>query len=173
MALEQQQQMMFEKRINEMMEDGFFLPSGRSLSGETRHLIISFGGTGADGLFGVKKLFENVLPAQQLKDRVRFLAIDTDKATQKSTAEVKKDDGTSVTVELDALKPAQFYQLNGGAARSIITHPEMDTNVAKWINPRLVENIKSSVAYLDGTGASGVRQVGRLALYPANTVNIL
>ena len=173
MALEHDKQLMYEKRIQDIMDDGFFLPSGRSLSGETRHLIISFGGTGADALFGVKKLFETVLPAQQLKERVRFLAIDTDAATQKSTAEVKKDDGTTITVELDALKPAQFYQLNGGAARNIVTHPELDTNVAKWINPRLVENIKSSASYLDGTGASGVRQVGRLAMYPANTVNTL
>ena len=88
MALEQQQQQMYEKRIQQMMDDGFFLPSGRSLSGDTRHLIISFGGTGADGLFGVKKAFETVLPPQQLNERVRFLAIDTDEKTQKFAQEV-------------------------------------------------------------------------------------
>jgi len=173
MALEQDKQLMYEKQIQKMMDDGFFLPSGRSLSGDTRHLIISFGGTGADALFGVKKLFETVLPAQQLNQRVRFLAIDTDEKTQKCTEEVKKDDGTTVTVELDALKPAQFYQLNGGAARNIVTHPQLDTNVAKWINPRLVDTIKTNTAYLCGDGASGVRQIGRLAMYPANTVNTL
>ena len=95
MALEQQQQQMYEKRIQQMMDDGFFLPSGRSLSGDTRHLIISFGGTGADGLFGVKKAFETVLPPKQLNERVRFLAIDTDEKTQKCTEEIKKPDGTT------------------------------------------------------------------------------
>ena len=173
MALEQQQQQMYERRIQQMMDDGFFLPSGRSLSGETRHLIISFGGTGADALFGVKKAFETVLPAKQLAERVRFLAIDTDEKTQKSTQEIKKADGTTQVVELDALKPSQFFQLNGGAARNIVTHPQMDTNVAQWINPRLVDTIKTNTAYLSGDGASGVRQIGRLALYPANTVNTL
>lgn len=173
MALNHDQQLAYDRKIQQMQEDGFFLPSARSLSGDTRHLIISYGGTGADALFGVKKAFETVLPKKELEDRVRFLAIDTDKATQKKTKEITKKDGTKQTVEVDSLSDTQFFQLTGSSARYIVEHPDLDQNVAKWINPQVVAMIQTNARYLDGTGASGVRQLGRLTLYPTATVSSL
>ena len=173
MAFEQRQRQEYERRIRQMMDDGFFLPSGRTLSGDIRYLIISFGGTGADALFGVKKAFETVLPAQQLAERVRFLAIDTDEKTQRSTREIKNADGTSQMMEVDDLKSDQFFFLNFRDAGDIVTHPCLDPNVARWINPHLVERIKHDIQYFGGSDVRGIRQIGRLALYPANTVNTL
>lgn len=169
MSLTSQQQMILDRRINQMREDGFFLPSSRSLSGDTRHLIISYGGTGASALFGVKKEFETILPRQELEERVRFLAIDTDKATQKKTQEVVKSDGKKEVVEVDSLSPAQFFQLSGDSAKRLLTNG-IDATVATWLNPQLEHTINSDSRYLDGTGASGIRQLGRLTLFPATTV---
>lgn len=173
MALNPEQRLFYESKINAMKADGFFLPSPRSLSGTTRHLIISYGGTGVDGLFAVKKVFENSLPAKEVAERVRFLAIDTDEDTKKKTKSIIKEDGTPATIEVDSLSDAQFFQLSGSAARNIVEHPVLDANVAQWINPQLIEAIKADKQYLSGDGASGTRQIGRLTLYPANTVNKL
>lgn len=175
MALTPEQRNYYEQKIQAMKADGFFLPSPRSLSGTTRHLIVSYGGTGVDGLFAVKKVFEDSLPAKEINERVRFLAIDTDKDTQKKTETIKRADGTTATVEVDSLNDAQFFQLSGSAAKNIITQPNLDSNVAQWINPQLVQAVKADDKdeYLSGKGASGTRQLGRLMLYPANTANKL
>lgn len=168
MALNANQQTAFNRQISKMKEDGFFLPAKRSLAGNTRYLIVSYGGTGAAALFGVKKQLETVLPKVELDERIRFLAIDTDKATQKSTKEVKNPDGTSEVIELDSLSNDQFIQLSGSQARLSL---DSDENVAKWINPQLRDRLMHDNSQLDGTGAGGVRQTGRLTLYPANNVN--
>lgn len=167
MALSTNQQNAFNRQISKMKEDGFFLPAQRSLAGDTRYLIISYGGTGAAALFGVKKYFENILPQDQVEKRVRFLAIDTDAATQKSTKKIQHADGTSEVIELDALTGDQFVQLSGGPARLCLDN---DANVAQWINPQLRERIIHEKELLSGTGASGTRQIGRLTLYPSTNV---
>lgn len=170
MALNNKQQAAFNRRINSMKEDGFFLPATRSLSGDTRYLIVSYGGTGADALFGVKKQFETILPPAELDSRVRFLSIDTDPATQKYTKEIRHDSGTVEVVELDALTNDQFFQLQGSTARLVI---DSDDNITQWINPQLRAKIRQDSELLSGNGASGTRQIGRLTLYPAINVAAL
>ncbi|MGM9604222.1 MAG: tubulin-like doman-containing protein, partial [Faecousia sp.] len=167
MAIDLAQKQIYTNRIKKMKEDGFFLPTVRGMSGDTRYLIVSFGGTGADALFGVKKAFEEQLKADELKTRIRFLAIDTDKETQKQTKEVIKADGTKDIVQIDALSNEQFYLLSGAAARQVY---DKEAHVQDWINPKLVDQIRTESTYLCGDGASGTRQVGRLTLYPAPTV---
>lgn len=93
----------FDRRIAKMKEDGFFLPSVREMSGDTRYLIVSFGGTGADALFGVKKSFEEQLVRNDVAQRVRFLAIDTDATTQFKTKNIINPDGSRNTIQIDAL----------------------------------------------------------------------
>lgn len=166
MALDNNQQNIFNRQINRMKEDGFFLPAQRSLSGNTRYLIVSYGGTGAAALFGVKKQFETILPKAQLEERVRFLAIDTDKATKESSRKVRNPDGTTSIEILDALNGNQFIQLAGSPARLCLDEPK----VAEWINPLLKADIEHDKEKLSGTGASGTRQIGRLTLYPAVTM---
>lgn len=167
MALNQQQKAAFERQVGKMKEDGFFMPAQRSLAGNTRYLIISYGGTGAAALFSVKKHFEDIIPQKQLEERVRFLAIDTDGATQKHTKKVTNPDGTEEVVELDALTNEQFIQLSGSAARLFME----DANVAEWANPKLLDKIRHDPTMLNNDGASGTRQVGRLTLYPSVTIN--
>lgn len=166
MALNTTQQAAFNRQISLMKEDGFFLPAQRSLSGNTCYLIVSYGGTGAAALFGVKKQFETVLPKQQLEERVRFLAIDTDKDTKFSSRKIKKPDGTETVEVIDALTNDQFVQLAGDKARLCLN----DAKVSEWINPQLKERIIHDSTLLNGDGASGTRQIGRLTLYPPQNV---
>lgn len=167
MPIDLAQKQVFATRIQEMKEDGFFLPTVRSMSGNTRYLIVSFGGTGADALFSVKKAFEEQLNANDLKNRVRFLAIDTDKETQTKTKEITNLDGSKSVIQVAALSGQQFYLLSGAAARQVY---DKDPHVQEWINPKLVDMIRTDPTLLCGDGASGIRQLGRLTLYPAPTV---
>lgn len=169
MSLSSTQQAAFNRQIGRMKEDGFFLPAQRSLSGETRYLIISYGGTGAAALFGVKKQFEAVLPKDQLDKRVRFLAIDTDEATQKLTKEVVYADGTKEIIELDSLDNNQFMQLAGSHAKLCLD----DAAANEWLNSDLKARIKVDNTLLNGKGASGTRQVGRLTLYASQNAQPL
>lgn len=165
MALNLNQQNAFNRQINRMKEDGFFLPARRSLSGDTRYLIISYGGTGAAALFGVKKQLETILPKAQREERVRFLAIDTDNATKESSRKVTNPDGTTSIEILDTLDNDQFAHLAGTHARVCLN----DAAVAEWINPSLKDRILHDMELLSGTGASGTRQLGRMSLYPKIT----
>ena len=166
MSLSSTQQAAFNRQISRMKEDGFFLPAQRSLAGDTRYLIVSYGGTGAAALFGVKRQFETILPKKQLEERVRFLAIDTDQKTQKDTKEIKNPDGSTEVIELDSLTNDQFVQLAGSPARLCLD----DAKVAEWINPQHQKALKEDLSQLDGTGAGGVRQTGRLTLYPSGNI---
>lgn len=173
MALNKEKQQIFDRRIAQMRADKFFLPSPRELSGDTRYLFISYGGTGVKALFGVKKKFEEIIPAAQLREQIRFLAIDTDAATQKQTKEEVQPDGTTKQVEIASLRDSEFYQLPGNAARNFFNGTALPVDIQSWINPKLEENINADNRLLNGKGASGIRQLGRLTLYPANTVNEL
>lgn len=170
MELSNDQQQAYNVQIRKMKEDGFFLPAKRSLSGDTRYLIISYGGTGAAALFAVKKQFETILPAKEIETQVRFLAIDTDSATKKLRKDFIQEDGTRKTVELDSLNDKQFVHLPGNAAKNEI-HPDgtMAPAIEAWINPVVVQRILKDPTVLNGEGASGTRQIGRLTLYPTTT----
>lgn len=167
MPIDLTQRQIFANRIEQMKEDGFFLPNTRSMSGDTRYLIVSLGGTGADALFGVKKAFEEQLSAGEIKNRIRFLAIDADAETQRQTKKIIDPDGSERVIQVDALSNGEFYHLSGAAARQVY---DKDPHVQEWINPKLVEMIRTNPTLLCGDGCSGIRQLGRLTLYPAPTV---
>lgn len=174
-----QQQRLFRQRVEAMKEDGFFLPQSRNLTGDhqtgTRYLIVSYGGTGAKALLGVKKQFEKIIPADQLEERVRFLAIDTDSSTQMTTVVRENADGTQVTEEEKLLEDKQFMQLRGSPARGLFNGADLPGSIQEWIDPELVKILRADIArgeqgtYLRDTGASGIRQIGRLSLYPGVT----
>lgn len=148
--------------ISRMREEGFLLPDRRSLAGNTRYLIISCGGIGAEALFAVKKAFETALPQEQLAERVRFLAIDTDHYSQKQIKQIISPDGMARMIEVDALTTEQFILLSGTKARMAA---DRAGDTSQWISPELLDHLRYNHMLLDGYGASGVRQLGRLYLY--------
>ena len=168
MPLSAQQKANLDYQINQIKEDGLFLPEKCSMASDTRYLIISTGGTGAAALLAVKKLFEAQLNEQDLKERIRFLAVDTDRSTQHVKKIVRNPDGTSVSIVEDALTDNQFFWLDNHIARQAVI-PFPKPQAAKWLNPQLAEQIRWDTCCLDGTGARGTRQLGRLAMYPGIT----
>ena len=177
--MDTRQQRLFRQRVMSLKEDGFFLPQSRNLSGDdqtgTRYLIVSYGGTGAKALLGVKKHFEEIIPADQLEARIRFLAIDTDQDTQVTTVVRENADGVQVAEEEKLLEDKQFLQLRGTPAKNLFNGSDLPMSVQQWIDPQVAMMLRADVTrgengtYLRGTGASGIRQLGRLSLYPSVT----
>lgn len=134
---------------------GLFQPEKRNVKEGNRYLLVSLGGTGADVLeYAQKLLMRNLnLTKDNVDQYVRFLAVDTDKTTA------------------DRFPPSDFYMLPGEDARHLISNN--DASIQEWINPNLVELIKSTPGFLNGDGASAIRQIGRLLLSPPDTVNTL
>ena len=169
--MDRNQQKEFEKQMKRLKEDKIFPPMKRSIVKGTRYLIISLGGTGADALFGIKKKFEEIIPEDQYEDCVRLLAIDTCSDTKQCTKKVVDEDGSEQVEVIDTLSDQQFFFLSGAAARNVVTHSV--GMVDDWINPDLPAMIKNDQDLLTGTGASAIRQIGRVTLFPQNTVESL
>ncbi len=171
MPLDRGQQKIIDKQLKQLKEDKIFPPMKRSIVKGTRYLIISLGGTGADALFGIKKKFEDILPKDQYEESVKLLAIDTCSDTKQCTKKIVAEDGSEQVEIIDTLSDQQFFFLSGAAARNVVTHSV--GMVEDWINPDLPAMIKNDQDLLTGTGASAVRQIGRVTLFPQNTVEAL
>ena len=171
MPLNNEQKVIFKRQMSRLEEDGFFPEMQRAAAAGTRYLIISYGGTGAEALFSIKKKLESVLPQKDYEEYVRLLAIDTDKNTQSETQKIKKADGTETVAKVDALTDQQFFYLPAAYARNAVEH-EADS-LQDWINPNLPAKILADPSLLDGNGASATRQLGRLTLFPTTTVQHL
>ena len=156
--MNERQQIEFNRKMRELKESGLFPPEKRRIhqpatAAQNRYLIISYGGTGANALKKVKETFLRELSAEDMASSVRLLAIDTDLCTQ------------------DKFEPSEFFHLDNTAARGLIsTNPQM---LSAWMRDDTIRMIKNDPNYLDRNGASGVRQVGRLTLFPAATVESL
>lgn len=135
---------------------GLFQTERRDVKPGNRYLLISLGGTGADVLeYAQKLLLRNLnLDKSNADQYVRFLAIDTDKATA------------------NRFPPSDFHMLPGEPAKALLKSG--DKSIQEWMNPDLQKMILSNEnSYLTGEGASATRQIGRLLLSPSETVETL
>lgn len=154
--MDERQQNEFNRKMRELKESGLFPPEKRRIhqpedAAQNRYLIISYGGTGKNALKKVKETFLRELSAEDMASSVRLLAIDTDITTQ------------------DDFTVSEFFHLDNTAARGLI-HSNPQT-ISAWMSDGTIDMIRNDTSYLDGKGASGIRQIGRLTLFPADTVN--
>lgn len=154
--MDERQQNEFNRKMRELKESGLFPPEKRRIhqaqgAAQNRYLIISYGGTGKNALKKVKETFLRELSAEDMESSVRLLAIDTDLQTQ--------DDFTG----------SEFFHLDNTPAKGLIRNNR--DMISKWMRSQTIDMIHADKKFLDGKGASGVRQVGRLTLFPAATVN--
>ena len=183
LELDSQLEVRFRIRLDQWMKEDFFLPSAREMAGDhasgTRYLIVSTGGAGAQALLEVKKEFETVLPPEQLEARVRFLAVDTDRETPIATIQVEAPDGAVSIVQKKVLEDTQFCHLRSGDVRNLFTCASLPDSLGEWIDPALEHMLRADLArgmschYLADIGASGIRQLGRLSLYPYQAYNLI
>ena len=147
---------------------GIFPEIARQVNQGTRFLIISYGGTGADVLYDLKKtLQKNILP-KDYEERIRLLAIDSDRYTSTYRTVKINADGQEDVREVERFESKEFFYLDNEAARFAARHDAED--IQSWIDPFLLDRIQTDMSYLDGHGASSVRQIGRLLLSPEQTV---
>lgn len=142
---------------------GIFSDTQYELMPGTRFLIVSYGGTGADALEAVKENVERFAKKDGLDKKIAFLAIDTDIAT-KTKPVVYREDGVEKTEYVNRFEDSEFLRLDSSAAKNAFKSSA--EQIHQWINPRLVEMVNADVSkqYLDGKGASGIRQLGRAML---------
>ncbi|MCI7135828.1 MAG: tubulin-like doman-containing protein [Candidatus Limivicinus sp.] len=151
-------------------QGGIFPEIKRSIVPNTSCLIVSFGGTGSDALEVIKKNLERNVDEGHLKKYVRLLAIDTDVGTKTTKVPVKDGSGQVTMKDVDRFTDNEFFWLDNAPARQAIGLYNSDTAMKQWINPRLPEAIKANPTLLNGKGASSTRQLGRVLLYPKQTV---
>lgn len=160
-------------RMLDMEQGGIFPEAKRSITPNTSCLIVSFGGTGSDALEVLKKNLERNIKKEDLDKYVRILAVDTCSDTQIRKARQQNDDGTIKIEQAKRFSNREFLWLNNVPAKQAIQFYENDNSMKQWINPELPEVIRTTATMLDGRGASNTRQVGRVLLYPQQTVNEL
>ena len=162
--MDENQRNRFNNKMAELHNSGLFPSEKRKIvqPGDGTvdcYLIISYGGTGANALKKVKKTFlEDIVP-QNVKDYVRFLAIDTDRKTQ-----TLMDEGHNV---FDA---SETLHLNNALAKSIAL--QNSDQLADWMTTETI-NMARSNEYLNDKGAGSIRQIARLTLFHSDTVNAI
>ena len=150
---------------------GIFPDLAREVNVGTRFLIISYGGTGADVLDGLKQGLKKDLVPKDYKERIRLLAIDTDKNTRTYSTTVTNPDGLKAVREVERFEASEFFYLDNQPALNAISHNL--GAMESWVNPQLVRMIRGDRTFLDGNGASSTRQIGRILLSPQQTIDIL
>ena len=142
---------------------GIFSEAQYSVVPGTRILIVSYGGTGADALEAVKEKVERYMSKEDLEDKIAFLAIDTENTAKDKVVEVQRD-GVKVEETHERFAPEEFFWIdNGPGVRALLNN---DPGIMSWANPRLADRVRGDQKLMDGNGASGIRQSGRVMLYP-------
>ena len=146
---------------------GIFADSHYEAVPDTRFLIVSYGGTGADALEAVKTNLEKYMDKEDLETKVAFLAIDTDQTSQTKKITVKED-GIETTKQVPRFGGSEFFWLKNQPGKQALMIG--NEGMKQWINPRLKARVEADKKLMDGNGASGIRQLGRALLYPAEII---
>lgn len=157
-------------KILDIEQGGIFPEIKRSVVPGTSCLIISYGGTGSDALEVIKRNLEKHVDEDERKKYVRLLAIDTSSETKTRQVQVVDEDGQTSVQHVDRFTDQEFFWLNNGPAKQAIGLYATDNSLKQWINPELPKAIAANPTWLDGKGASSTRQLGRVLLYPQESV---
>ena len=144
-----------QKKIYANINKLDYLSGTGMLSGSRKHLakelflIISSGGVGRRAMIDLKKLLEQQVDSEEIKDHIMFLAIDADHGEQTAC----EADGTFSSEELIKLPYRE--------ARSVISPETISEATEEWVHPGLFDRTNHP-GYFDSTGASAMRQCGRV-----------
>ena len=161
----------YRSKVQRKLEDldmknglGIFTEAQYNVVPGTRFLIVSYGGTGADALEAVKEKLERYMSAEELEDKVAYLALDTSKEEANKSVTVQRD-GVSVTETRQRFEPQEFFWIDNVPGRQALLNN--DPGILQWSNPKLPDAVRADPTLMNGSGASGIRQSGRVMLYPA------
>ncbi len=160
-------------RMLDIDQGGIFPEMKRSIIEGNSFLIISYGGTGGDALEVIKANLKRHLDPVEMEQYVRLLSIDTDATAQYEDVPGTDGSGQPTLAKRERFTPREFFWLDNKPALQAVDLYSSDRAMQGWINPKTVERIKADKTTVDGSGASGTRQLGRVLLYPQQTVNAL
>ena len=145
--------------------EGLSPQNAREVLPGTRFLIVSYGGAGGDALYALKKQLEREFRPEELREKVRILAVDSDETARFGmTEQTDGATGQRYPVRTERFGPREFFWLDPGPAQRAVLFDQLGTASA-WLNPALAQRIREQPhTYLDGRGAAGTRQVGRLLI---------
>lgn len=160
-------------RMLDIEQGGIFPEMKRSIIEGNSFLIISYGGTGGDALEVIKANLKRHLDPAEMERSVRLLAIDTDATAQHEEVPGMDGNGQPIVTKVERFTGREFFWLDNKPALQAVDLYSSDRAMQGWINPKTVERIKADKNTVDGSGASGTRQLGRVLLYPQQTVSAL
>lgn len=161
------------KRKLSLEYGGIFAEEPQNMVPGQSFLIVGLGGTGGDALEEVRENLKRFVDPDDLKERVRFLVIDSDKTTQYYPGSYQEDAVGNITGGEKRFPQAEFFWLDPSPAKTAIKGYQNDPGLQSWINAELVKSINANAVYLNGNGASATREIGRLLLYPAEVFHNL
>lgn len=146
-----------------------FLHDMKKYMTNERFVFISSGGTGHKMLERMKRELQHQVNADDVRNRVRFLAIDTAQEELEQLIHTKQNPN-------GIFEEHEVEKLPASGARTLIAPTTSDQNVATWVHRDLYEMTGGNGTYsreFNGTGAGAYRQVGRVYLMQATVLNSL
>ena len=162
MPIPEEQQRQIYTNINKLdyLNGTGMLSSSRKHLAKELFLIISSGGAGRKALVELKKMLERQVEPDEIKDQVMFLAIDSCHGEQDAI------DATG-TLSSDEILKIPYKE-----ARAVINPETIGDATKEWVHPGLY-NRTNTAGYFDGTGASAMRQCGRVLFGQSATQDAL
>lgn len=151
MAITDLQQKKIYANINKLdyLNGTGMLSTSRKHLAKELFLIISSGGVGRKAMLELKKMLEQQVDAEEIKAHVMFLAVDADHGEQE-----KCETAGLFTNE-------ELVRLPFREARAVVAPETVSEATQEWIHPGFFDRTNHP-GYFDGTGASAMRQCGRV-----------
>ena len=123
-------------------------------------LIISAGGVGGKALREIKRTVMQQIDEKEVENQIMFICADT------AHNELDQMEGTE-------LKEEEILKIPYEGAKQVIQPSKMSPTTKEWVHPGLYDIVTSKSGFMDGTGASALRQCGRVMFAQAESQNRL
>lgn len=120
-------------------------------------LIISAGGVGGKALKEIKTTVTQQIDPSAVESQIMFLCADTDYK------------GLDEMVQNGEFKNSEILKIPYEGALNVINPEKMNPTTREWVHPDLYARTNAKSGYFDGTGASALRQCGRVMFAQAET----
>lgn len=143
----------------DLMNGAETLSGSKNMGKNELYLIISLGGFGGQVLRMIKQMVVQQFDEKDVESHLMFLCCDTNHLQ----LEQMENELTP-----DEILKVPFYD-----AKSVIDPAKMSPATAEWVHPGLYDYTNSKSGFFDGTGASALRQCGRVMFAQSETQNRL
>ena len=119
-------------------------------------LIISAGGVGGKALREIKRTVMQQIDEKDVENQIMFICADTahNELDQMAGNELKEEEILKIPYE---------------GAKQVIQPGKMSPTTKKWVHPGLYDIVSTKSGFMDGTGASALRQCGRVMFAQAES----